>query len=231
MLFHSKVVFYSFFPYFSGGVDSRPVRFFWHQYISNWTIYYVAADKNYWGDFATKSVLLTQQQCGRDFGRGNVPDIRKIQCFVEQMPHKGHSGQHRSNRSNPISQGHFQSFDWHLYKMFLVLLYFDQLVSGRSEFCKERAQGHHGGSSKLMFPKCQFLVKDSLLIFWGIPHGFPINSEILRNYAERSTISAFFSICHTSCLPKFDHQSLNCPSTRHIVPAKIFPALSLCQKN
>ena len=33
------------------------------------------------------------------------------------MPHKVHSGQHRSNRSNPTSQGHFQSFDWYLHKM------------------------------------------------------------------------------------------------------------------
>ena len=48
-VFHPKVVFYNFFPYFSGGVDSRPGRFFWHQYGSNWTIYYAAADKNHRG--------------------------------------------------------------------------------------------------------------------------------------------------------------------------------------
>ena len=28
LVFHTKVVFYIFFPYFSGGVDSRPGRFF-----------------------------------------------------------------------------------------------------------------------------------------------------------------------------------------------------------
>ena len=28
-VFHPKVAFYNFFPYFSGGVDSRPGRFFW----------------------------------------------------------------------------------------------------------------------------------------------------------------------------------------------------------
>ena len=39
--------------------------------------------------------------------------------------------------------------------------------------------------------------------------------------------SRFASIC----LPKFGHQTLNCPSIRYIVPAKIFPALPLCQKN
>ena len=41
----------------------------------------------------------------------------------------------------------------------------------------------------------------------------------------------FVGICHTSCLPNFGRQMVNCPSIRHIVPAKIFPALSLCQKN
>ena len=93
------------------------------------------------------------------------------------MPHKGHSGRHRSNRSNPTIQGHFQSFDWYLHKIFLVLLYFDKFASARSEFCKEEAWGHHGGSSKLMFSKCQFLVREGVLIFWGIPHGVPVNSE------------------------------------------------------
>ena len=39
------------------------------------------------------------------------------------------------------------------------------------------------------------------------------------------------SVCHTSCLLKFGHQTLNCPSIRYIVPAKIFPALPMCQKN
>ena len=31
--------------------------------------------------------------------------------------------------------------------------------------------------------------------------------------------------------PKLGHQTLNCPSIRYIVPAKISPALLLCQKN
>ena len=45
-VYHSKVVFCNFFPYFSGGVHSKPMRFFWHQYGSDWTLYYAAADKN-----------------------------------------------------------------------------------------------------------------------------------------------------------------------------------------
>ena len=55
--------------------------------------------------------------------------------------------------------------------------------------------------------------------------------NILRIFAERWTMSAFVGICHTSCLPKFGHQTLNCPCIRYIVPAKIFPALPLCDKN
>ena len=54
--------------------------------------------------FATKTVLLTQRQCRRDFGRNNVPDRRTIQRLVAKFretgsvtdAHKGHSGRHRS---------------------------------------------------------------------------------------------------------------------------------------
>ena len=44
-------------------------------------------------------------------------------------------------------------------------------------------------------------------------------------------MSVIVGIWHTSCLSKFGHQALNCPSVRYIVPAKIFPAFLLCQKN
>ena len=82
----------------------------------------------------------------------------------------------------------------------------------------------------MMFSKCQFHVKKSVLIFWGNPQGVPVNSEYSQELCQMIMISAFASICHTSSLPKFGHQTLNCPSMRYIVPAKIFPAL-LCQKN
>ena len=49
LFFIPKLSFTIFFPYFSGGVDSRPERLFWHQYGSNWTLYYAAADKNHRG--------------------------------------------------------------------------------------------------------------------------------------------------------------------------------------
>ena len=82
-----------------------------------------------------------------------------------------------------------------------------------------------------MFSKCQFLVRDGVLIFWGIPHGIPVNSEYSQELYWTLKMSPFPGICHTSCLPKFGHETLNCPSIRYIVPAKIFPALPLCQKN
>ena len=40
-----------------------------------------------------------------------------------------------------------------------------------------------------------------------------------------------WGICYNSYLPKFGHQTLNGPSIRYIVPAKISPALPLCEKN
>ena len=53
-------------------------------------------------NFATK--LLIQQQCERDFGRNNVPDIETMQLLVTKFQetrsvvdaHKGHSGRHCS---------------------------------------------------------------------------------------------------------------------------------------
>ena len=57
ILFFIPKLFYSYFPYFSGGVDSTPGRFFWHQYGSNWTLYYTAADKNNQGVPDTAAML------------------------------------------------------------------------------------------------------------------------------------------------------------------------------
>ena len=62
----------NFFPYFSGGVDNRSGRFFWHQYGSNWVIYYAAADNNLRGvlchkisspDTAEMQDRFWQKQC------------------------------------------------------------------------------------------------------------------------------------------------------------------------
>ena len=40
-----------------------------------------------------------------------------------------------------------------------------------------------------------------------------------------------WGICYTSCLQKFGHQMVNCPSVRYIVSAKIYPASRLCREN
>ena len=52
--FSSQSCVLQFFPYFSGGVNSRPGRFFWHQYGTNWTIFYAEAHKNHWGVLCRK---------------------------------------------------------------------------------------------------------------------------------------------------------------------------------
>ena len=100
--FSSQSCVLQFFPYLSGGVDGRPGRFFWHQYGSNWTLYYAAADKIIAAYFASKSVLLTQRQCRKDFGTNSVPDSRTIQCLVAKFRKTGsvadaHKDQHRSS--------------------------------------------------------------------------------------------------------------------------------------
>ena len=46
-----------------------------------------------------------------------------------------------------------------------------------------------------------------------------------------TTVAFLGHLLHSSCFPKFGHQTLNCPSIRYIVRANIFPALPLCQKN
>ena len=51
--------------------------------------------------FAAKSVLRTQRQCRKDFGRNNVPDGRTIQCLVAKFQKTGsvadaHESRHHS---------------------------------------------------------------------------------------------------------------------------------------
>ena len=64
----------------------------------------------------------------------------------------------------------------------------------------------------------QFLARDDVLIFWGFLKAFPEMLNIRRIYGSTmSTTMVFLTICHTYCLPKFDHQTLNCASIRYIV--------------
>ena len=72
--------------------------------------------------FATKSVLLTHQQCRRDFRRNNVPDRRTIQSLIAKFRETGSvvdapqkpqwSRSFKSFKSFKSNKpGHFQSFD------------------------------------------------------------------------------------------------------------------------
>ena len=77
-----------------------------------------------------------------------------------------------------------------------------------------------------------FLWEKSCWYSGGFLEEFSQILNILRNYGWKMlTILAFVGICHTFCLPKFGQETLNCFSIRYIVPAKISPALMLCQKN
>ena len=84
-VFHPKIVFYNFFPYFSGGVDSRPGRFFWHQYGSKLTLYFAGADKNHQGVLCRKISSSDTEAMQEIFGRKNVPDGRTIQRLVAKF--------------------------------------------------------------------------------------------------------------------------------------------------
>ena len=81
-----------------------------------------------------------------------------------------------------------------------------------------------------MFSKCQFLARDGVLIFWGIPQGVPANSE----YSQELWLNDVdnFGLC--GHVPHFLSSEiwpskLNRPSISYIVPAKISPSLPLCQ--
>ena len=89
ILFFIPKLFHNFVRYFSGGVDSRlgdsfdtnmdPTgRFTTQQPINIIKAY-----------FATKSVLLTRQQCRKDFDRNSVPDRRRIQRLVAKFRETG----------------------------------------------------------------------------------------------------------------------------------------------
>ena len=77
--------------------------FFFNKHLQKWwkSCFQFPIIKAY---FATKPVLLAQQQCRKDLGRNNVPDRRTIQCLVAKFWEKGsvaddhicHSGQHCS---------------------------------------------------------------------------------------------------------------------------------------
>ena len=89
LFFIPKLCFTIFFPYFSGGVDSRPGRFFWHQYGSKLTLYFAGADKNHQGVLCRKISSSDTAAVQEIFGRKNVPDGRTIQRLVAKFRKTG----------------------------------------------------------------------------------------------------------------------------------------------
>ena len=79
-----------------------------------------------------------------------------------------------------------------------------------------------------------FLWETASWFIGGFLKAFPRILNIFKNYCwTMSTTLAFVNICHTFCLLKFGHQTLNCPSIRYIVPPKpkILREFPLCQRN
>ena len=68
--------------------------------------------------FATKSVLLTQQQCRKDFGRNNVPERRTIQRLVEKFRETGSVA---DAQQRPHWSTSFKSFKSNKPRSFLIL--------------------------------------------------------------------------------------------------------------
>ena len=59
-----------------------------------------------------------------------------------------------------------------------------------------------------MFSKCQFLVKDGVLIYWGNLHGVPVNSEIFSGIIRNDERSRF--LWASATLPVFRSLSIKC---------------------
>ena len=70
--------------------------------------------------------------------------------------------------------------------MLVVLLYCNHLVSRRLIFCEERGWCYDEGSWKLMISKCHRLVKDAVLIFWGIPEAISAYSKCCWEFRQKA---------------------------------------------
>ena len=189
--------------------------------------------------FAAKSVLLTQRQCRKDFGRNNVPTGRTIQRLVAKFQKTGsvadaHKGQDR------LSFG---------------------IIPENIQSLRKRHEDFPRKSTLCLSKETGILRTSVLRILHDDLKLFPYKIQILQrqadqNKSERDTILwryqskdwkwpwlvgferfercwplwTLWGICYTSCLPKFGHQTLNCPFVRYIVPAKISPALPLSEE-
>ena len=178
-VFHPKVVFYNFFPHIfqvvltAGLGDSFDTRRFTTQQPTK-NHRSVLCDKISSFDTAAMQERLWQGQCtwqkdNSTFGGQILRDRKCSRCPTKStVVNIVQIVQIQQVRLifNPLTDI--------FTKWFLVLLYFVQFAYARSEFCKERAEGRHGRSSKMMFSKCQLFFERH---FWGNPLGIPVNSE------------------------------------------------------
>ena len=188
--------------------------------------------------FAAKSVLLTKRQCRKkNFGKNNVPNGRTIQRLVAKFQKKGsvadaHKGQDRSsfgiipkNIQNlrecqeDFPRNVFQKKAGILRTSFLRIFHDDlQLFPYKIQILHRQTEQNKAEQETILW---RYQSKDWK---WAWLVGF-------ERFERCWPLWTLLGICYTSCLSKFDHQTLNCPSAKYIVPAKVSPALPLCQKN
>ena len=214
-------------------------RLFWHQYGSNWTLHYAAADKNHRGvlcreisssDTAAMQERFWQKQCtwwkDNSTFSGQISEDRKC----------GRCPQRPTLfivRHNSWEYSEFTGTPWGFPRK------------------STRRLSQENGISKTSVLR---ILHDDLKLF-------PYKIQILQrqtdqNKAERETFCEDISqriendpglldlndlndfdhcglcghLLHFLS-PEFGHRTLNCPSVKYIVPVKISPALPLCRKN
>ena len=65
----------------------------------------------------------------------------------------------------------------------------------------------------------------------GLKMTWLVGFEWFERFERSWPLWLLWGIYYTSCLSKFGYQTLNCPPVRYIVPAKVSPALLMCEKN
>ena len=134
--------------------------------------------------FAAKSVLLTQRQYWKDFGRNNVPYGRTIQRLVAIFQKDRKCGRCQQRLTSFIIWHNSWEYSW-----------FRGTPWGRN--------WHFENIRNILW---RYQSKD-----WKWPwlSGF--------EWVEQcQPLWPLQGICYTSCLWKFGHQTLNCPSVRYI---------------
>ena len=107
VVFHSKVVFYSFFSIFFRWCRQQDREIFFDTNMDSTRRYTTQQRIKIIEAYFAKSVLLTQRQCRKDFGRNNVPDGRTIQHLVDlnDLNDIDHSGLCGASATLPVLWG------------------------------------------------------------------------------------------------------------------------------